>query len=92
MFLVSFAFKYFLIYLIEGLLGIDFSRKKKLFFLLYYVALYLVYIFVPYGFYDRHLTIALHAAAFAIEISAPRCRASCLPMWQGVGGMRGPCS
>lgn len=70
MFLVSFAFKYLLIYLIESLLGIKFSRKEKLLFLLYYVALFLVYLFVPTGFYDRHLTIALPAAAFAIEIYA----------------------
>jgi len=70
MFLVSFAFKYLLIYLIESLLGIKFSRKEKLLFLLYYAALFLFYLFVPTGFYDRHLTIALPAAAFAIEIYA----------------------
>ena len=66
MFLFSFSFKYLLIYLIEGLLGIDFSRKEKLLFLIYYAALFLVYLFVPIGLYDRHLTVALPAATFAM--------------------------
>lgn len=70
MFFISFAFKYLLIYLIEGLLGIGFSRKEKLLFLIYYALLFLAYLFVPRGFYVRHLTIALPAAAFAIEIYA----------------------
>lgn len=50
MFLVSFIFKYLLIYLIEELLGIGFSRKEKGFFLLYYAVLFLIYLFVPRGF------------------------------------------
>jgi len=70
MFLVSFSFKYLLIYLIEGLLGIGFSRKEKRFFLIFYAVLFLVYLFMPKGFYDRHLTIALPAATFAMEIYA----------------------
>jgi len=70
MFLFSFSFKYLLIYLIEGLLGIDFSRKEKLLFLIYYAALFLVYLFVPIGLYDRHLTVALPAATFAMETYA----------------------
>lgn len=68
MFLISFTFKYLLIYLIEGLLGIGFSRKEKLHFLIYYAVLFLIYLFVPNGFYGRYLTILLPAAAFAIEI------------------------
>lgn len=69
-FLVSFAFKYLLIYLIEGLLGIGVSRKEKNSFLLYYTLLYLIYLFTPLQFYVRYLTIALPAAAFAAEVYA----------------------
>lgn len=68
MFLVSFAFKYLLIFLMEGLLGVPFSKKEKLFFLLYYAALYLAYLFIPQGFYNRYLTVLLPLVSFAIEL------------------------
>lgn len=68
MFLVSFAFKYLLIFLVQELLGIAFSRSEKLCFLIYYIALYFLYLFIPHGFYNRHLTILLPVCAFAIEI------------------------
>lgn len=67
MFLVSFAFKYLLIFLVQELLGITFSRREKLGFLIYYTVLYLLYLFIPHGFYNRHLTILLPVCAFAIE-------------------------
>lgn len=68
MFLVTFTFKYLLIYMAEELLGILFSRREKLSFLLYYTALYLLYMCIPQGYYNRYLTILLPVAAFAIEI------------------------
>ncbi len=68
MFLVSFAFKYLLIFLVQELLGITFSRREKLGFLIYYTILYLLYLFIPGGFYNRHLTILLPVCAFAIEV------------------------
>lgn len=70
MFFLSFAFKYLLIVLIQELLGIAFSRREKLGFLIYYAALYLLYIFIPHGFYNRHLTVLLPLCAFVIEIYA----------------------
>lgn len=70
MFFLSFAFKYLLIFLIQELLGIAFSRREKLGFLIYYTVLYLLYLFIPLGFYDRHLTILLPVCAFAMETYA----------------------
>jgi hypothetical protein len=70
MFLLSFAFKYLLIFLIQELLGIAFSRKEKLGLLLYYTVLYLLYLFIPHGFYNRNLTILLPICAFLMEIYA----------------------
>lgn len=67
-FLATFAFKYLLLYMAEGLVGIPFSRREKLCFLFYYAALYLLYAFIPEGFYNRYLTILLPVAAFAMEI------------------------
>jgi uncharacterized membrane protein len=70
MFFLSFAFKYLLIFLIEELLGIAFSRKEKLGLLIYYVVLYLLYLFIPHGFYNRYLSILLPVCAFAVEVYA----------------------
>ncbi|MDF3003408.1 MAG: hypothetical protein K0Q48_3527 [Bacillota bacterium] len=70
MFLVSFAFKYLLIYLLQDLLGITFSRKEKQGFLIYYAVLYFSYLLIPHGFYNRYFSLLLPVAAFAIEIYA----------------------
>ncbi len=70
LFFLSFAFKYLLIFLIQELLGIAFSRKEKLWLLLYYIVLYLTYLFVPHGFYNRHLTVLVPVCAFLVEIYA----------------------
>ncbi|HEX3039048.1 MAG TPA: ATP-binding protein [Caproiciproducens sp.] len=70
MFFLSFAFKYLLIFLIEELLGIAFSRKEKLGLLIYYVVLYLLYFFIPRGFYNRYLSILLPVCAFVVEVYA----------------------
>lgn len=68
MFLVSFAFKYLLIFLVQDLFGIVCSRREKLGFLIYYIVLYLLYLFIPGGFYNRYLTILLPVCSFAIEL------------------------
>lgn len=68
MFLVSFAIKYLLIFLVQELLGIVCSRREKLAFFIYYVVLYLLYLFIPGGFYNRYLTILLPMCSFAIEL------------------------
>lgn len=70
MFFASFTFKYMLIFLIQGLLGIMFSMKEKLGLLIYYTLLYFLYIFIPQSFYNRYLTILLPTAAFLMEIYA----------------------
>jgi len=70
MFFVTFAFKYMLIFLIEELMNIYFSKKEKVLLLVYYVILYLVYLFIPNGFYNRYLTILLPVCAFLIEFYA----------------------
>jgi len=52
-FFFTFAFKYLLIFLVQEILGIAFSHREKLLFLLYYIGLYLLYLFIPAGFYNR---------------------------------------
>lgn len=67
MFFVTFALKFLLIYLIQEQFGIAFSRKEKLVFFLYYISIYLMYLFIPHGIYNRHLTIVLPVSTFALE-------------------------
>jgi Signal transduction histidine kinase regulating citrate/malate metabolism len=67
MFLVTFVLKFLLIFLIQEQFGIAFSRKEKYGFSIYYTAIYLMYLFIPHGIYNRHLTIILPVSTFALE-------------------------
>ncbi|WP_242833074.1 sensor histidine kinase [Desulfosporosinus acidiphilus] len=67
MFFATFALKFLLIFLVQEQFGIAFSRKEKGFFFLYYTTIYLMYLFIPHGVYNRHLTIVLPVATFALE-------------------------
>ncbi len=69
-YILSFVFKYLLIFLIQELLGIMFSQKEKLGLLLYYTVLYLLYLIIPHDFYNRYLTILLPACSFLMEVYA----------------------
>jgi len=68
MFLVSFVFKYLLIFLVQELLGITFSRKGKIGFLVYYTVLFMVYLFAPFEFYNRYLTVLLPVLTYVLEM------------------------
>ncbi|MDP4092793.1 MAG: ATP-binding protein [Bacillota bacterium] len=70
MFFVTFALKFLLIFLVQEQFGVSFSRKEKWGFFLYYAAIYLIYLFVPHGVYNRHLTILLPVSTFALEFYA----------------------
>ncbi len=70
MFLVTFVLKFLLIFLAQEQFGVTFSRKEKMGFFLYYAAIYLIYLLVPHEIYNRHLTVLLPLATFALEIYA----------------------
>jgi hypothetical protein len=67
MFFATFVLKFLLIFLVQEQFEIAFSRKEKGFFFFYYSAIYLMYLFIPHGVYNRHLTIALPVSTFALE-------------------------
>lgn len=67
MFLCTFVLKFLLIFLIQEQFGIAFSIKEKLSFFLYYIMIYLMYLFIPHGVYNRYLTILLPVSTFALE-------------------------
>ncbi|AET69233.1 hypothetical protein Desor_3771 [Desulfosporosinus orientis DSM 765] len=68
MFFATFVLKFLLIFLVQEQFGIAFSRKEKWFFLLYYTAIYLMYLFIPHGIYNQYLTIPLPVSTFALEL------------------------
>ena len=68
MFFITFALKFLLVFLVQEQFGVYFSRKERCFFFLYYTAIYLAYLFIPHGIYNRHLTILLPVSTFAIEL------------------------
>lgn len=67
MFLMTFVLKFMLIFLLQEEFGVTFSRKEKAGFLIYYTVIYLIYLFVPHGIYNRYLTIILPVSTFTLE-------------------------
>lgn len=67
MFFVTFVLKFLLIFLVQEQFGVAFSQKEKWGFFLYYTAIYLMYLFIPHGIYNRYLTILLPVSTFALE-------------------------
>jgi len=67
MFFVTFLLKFLLIFLVQEQFEITFSRKEKVFFFLYYTAIYLAYFFIPHVIYNRYLTVLLPVSTFALE-------------------------
>lgn len=68
MFLISFALKFLMIFLFQEQFDLHFSRREKAGFFLYYTAIFLAHCFIPYGIYNRHLTVLLPASSFVLEI------------------------
>ena len=66
MFFVTFALIYLLIFLMREFFDVTFSCVEKWGFFIYYAVLYLFYLFIPKGFYNRHLTVLVPALAFAL--------------------------
>lgn len=68
MFFVTFVLKFLLIFLIQEQFEINFSRREKCGFFLYYTVIYLMYLFIPHEIYNRYLTIPLPVSTFALEL------------------------
>jgi len=67
MFFVTFALNFMLIFLAQEQFGVDFYRREKWSFLIYYVFIYLVYLLTPRDFYNQYLTVLLPVSVFALE-------------------------
>lgn len=70
MFFVTFALIYLLVFLTQEFFDVAFSRREKWGFLIYYASLYLLYLFIPRGVYNRYFTVLVPLAAFALMIYA----------------------
>lgn len=68
MYLVTFALKYMLIFLVQEQCGITFSSVGKVGFLFYYVFLYLIYLLVPHNIYNEYLSVYIPMLSFVLDI------------------------
>lgn len=68
MYLATFAVKYLLIYLVQEQCSIQFARKEKMGFLIYYVCLYLLYLMIPDNFYNQYFSQLIPTLTFALDI------------------------
>lgn len=67
MFFVTFALNFLLIFLVQEQFGVFYTRKEKFGFLIFYSAIYLIYLLIPYEIYNRYLTILLPVSVFTLE-------------------------
>jgi Signal transduction histidine kinase regulating citrate/malate metabolism len=68
MFFVTFALLYLMIFMTRDFFGVPFSKREMWVSLIYYAALYLFYLFVPRGYYNRYLSILVPVLAFATTV------------------------
>jgi signal transduction histidine kinase len=68
MYLVTFILKYLLIFLIKEQCGIDFSRKEKIGFFIYYIILFVVYLFIPRYLYNQLLSVIIPMLTYVLDI------------------------
>lgn len=68
MYFTTFALKYLLIYLVQEQCSIQFARKEKLGFLLYYVSLYVFYLMIPDNFYNHYFSQLIPTLTFVLDI------------------------
>jgi len=68
MYLMTFALKYLLIYLVQEQCGIKFERKERVGFLVYYIILYLVYFFAPQNINNLYLAVIIPMLTYVLDI------------------------
>ncbi len=68
MYLVTFALKYLLIFLVQEQCGIDFNRREKTGFLIFYMMLFLVYLLVPKYLYNQYLSVFIPMLTYVLDI------------------------
>jgi len=68
MYLITFVLKYFLIFLVQEQCGIQFSKKEKLGFAVYYALLYLIYLIAPQGFTNQYLSVIIPMLTYILDI------------------------
>lgn len=68
MYLTTFMLKYLLIFLVQEQCGIQFTKKEKIGFLIYYVLLYLVYLFTPQSFYNQYLSVMVPMLTYVLDL------------------------
>jgi hypothetical protein len=67
MFLVTFALKYLILFLVQEQCGIDFSRREKAGFLIFYATLFLAYLLIPKSIYNQYLSVLIPMLTYILD-------------------------
>ncbi len=67
MYFSTFMLKYLLIFLVQEQCGIQFTKKEKIGFLVYYILLYLTYLFTPQSIYNHYLSVVVPMLTYVLD-------------------------
>jgi len=68
MYLVTFALKYLMIFLIQEQCSIKIRLRARLGFLVYYILLYLLYLLTPPAIYNQYLSVVVPMLTYALDL------------------------
>ncbi len=68
MYLVTFILQYLLIYLVQEQCGIEFSKRERVNFLIYYILLFCAYLLVPRNLYNEYLSVLIPMLTYVLDL------------------------
>lgn len=68
MYLSTFVLKYLMIFLLQEQCGIEFTKREKLGFLIYYALLFFTYRFTPHSIYNQYLSLLVPMLTYVLDI------------------------
>jgi hypothetical protein len=68
MYFTTFVLKYLLIFLVQEQCGIEFDKREKLGFMIYYILLYLIYLLVPQNIYNHYLSVYIPMLTYVLDV------------------------
>ncbi|HOJ11592.1 MAG TPA: ATP-binding protein [Clostridiales bacterium] len=68
MYFTTFVLKYLLIFLVQEQCGIEFNKREKMYFLIHYIFLYLIYLLVPKSIYNNYLSLLIPMLTYVLDL------------------------
>lgn len=68
MYLVTFVLKYLLIFLVQEQCGVEFNKREKMGFAVYYFLLYSIYLLIPENIYNNYFSVYIPMLTYILDV------------------------